>query len=158
MNVYNTQDTENALTISDTGNHCIDVKDKGTFRSHFENVAADTYLIKLRNSGSSGIIVRQATLDVTNISISNAAKNGIWVHQKATVSSATVKNAKIEKAGEYAIRIELADGALVVENVTVDSCGTKVAYRPEKITGKITVTHNYVDGTCDVCGEAESGV
>lgn len=58
VNIYNTVHPDRALSISNTGDNAIDIENGGKIISDFTDVPADTYAIRISESGGKGIHVR----------------------------------------------------------------------------------------------------
>ena len=147
IKTYGVVNVYNALSISNTAEHAIDIDNGGKVISYFENVAEGTYAITIDTAtadNARGILVRAGgELNITHVSIQNVKHNGVDL--LAASSVATISNATIASEG-YAIAT-VANSTLTVSNVNVDKCAEDTVNILGNITGEITFAeHDYVAG------------
>ncbi len=162
VEIYNTQDLSNALSISDISatkdgeGNGIDVKTGGNVVSMLTDVPEGACPIKIENTAGSGILVRNGVLNITNVSINNAA---CGLNLFIAGADATVQNANITNA-QTAVET-IADTTLTVENVSVDTCDHSKVSIAGTINGEITylehteVIDEAVAATCTATGLTE---
>ena len=162
VEIYNTQDPSNALSVSDISatkdgeGNGIDVKTNGNVVSKLTDVPEGVCPIQIENTAGSGILVRNGVLNITDVSINNVV---CGLNLFVAGADATVQNANIANA-QTAIET-IADTTLTVENVSVDTCDRAKVSIAGTVSGEITyldhteVTDEAVAATCTATGLTE---